>query len=36
VELPGPITFGIWFGVALGVWVALYSIWPRALPRRKR
>jgi len=30
------MTVGIWVGVALGVWVALSSIWPRASRSRKR
>ena len=36
VELPGPIAIGICLGVALGVWVALAIIWPRARPPGKR
>jgi hypothetical protein len=36
VDLPGPISVGIWVGVALGAWVALTIIWPRARPPRNR
>jgi hypothetical protein len=35
MDIPGPIAFGIFLGVALGVWVALAIIWPRARPPRK-
>jgi hypothetical protein len=36
MDLPGPISVGIWIGVALGAWVALTIIWPRARPPRSR
>jgi hypothetical protein len=36
MDLPGPISVGIWIGVALGAWVALTLIWPRARPPRNR
>jgi hypothetical protein len=36
MELPGPISLGIWLGVALGIWVALTAIWPRARPPGRR
>jgi len=36
MDLPGPISVGIWIGVALGAWVALTIIWPRARPPRNR
>jgi len=36
MELPGPISVGIWLGVAFGVWVALAIIWPRARPPGRR
>ena len=36
MDLPGPISLGIWIGVALGAWVALTIIWPRARPPRNR
>jgi hypothetical protein len=36
MDLPGPISIGIWIGVALGAWVALTIIWPRTRPPRDR
>jgi len=36
VELPSPIILGLGLGVALGVWVALAIIWPRARPPPRR